>query len=486
MLLAVEISGSQLTIEDVVAVARHHAPVELGPSVEERMRCTRRIVDDAVKRGDRVYGLTTSVGAKTGLELQHRHLAEFNRRILRTHHVGHGPLASEDIVRATMVILLNAMASGSPGVRPELARVIVDALNSRRTVAVHLRGSMGQSDMSSMSDLALGLFEDMDLIPGEGLALVNSSAFSTALGALALADLAALLDSFTLVGALSMEGYAANPSIVTEAALISRPFSGLQTHGRRVRTYLEGSYLWQQGGPRHLQDPLCFRSIPLIHGAAADGLAHARGQVAIELNAAQCNPVVSQRENRLVAAANFDMVSLTMALDFARLAFSPVVTSSTERLAKMTDSFWSGLSAGLVEEDGVGATGFNGVALFHKSITSEARLLTVPLVGELSSSSHSNGNMDRASMAALGGRRAAELVELCRSIAAMELLVAAQAAELRGRTPLGAGTGALFELVRERVPFAQAGHPPPHIEPLLDFVTTELPGFVTEAAEAHA
>lgn len=385
-----------------------------------------------------------------------------------------------------MVILLNAMASGSPGVRPELARVIVDALNSRRTVAVHLRGSMGQSDMSSMSDLALGLFEDMDLIPGEGLALVNSSAFSTALGALALADLAALLDSFTLVGALSMEGYAANPSIVTEAALISRPFSGLQTHGRRVRAYLEGSYLWQQGGPRHLQDPLCFRSIPLIHGAAADGLAHARGQVAIELNAAQCNPVVSQRENRLVAAANFDMVSLTMALDFARLAFSPVVTSSTERLAKMTDSFWSGLSAGLVEEDGVGATGFNGVALFHKSITSEARLLTVPLVGELSSSSHSNGNMDRASMAALGGRRAAELVELCRSIAAMELLVAAQAAELRGRTPLGAGTGALFELVRERVPFAQAGHPPPHIEPLLDFVTTELPGFVTEAAEAHA
>lgn len=385
-----------------------------------------------------------------------------------------------------MVILLNAMASGSPGVRPELARVLVDALNSRRTVAVHLRGSMGQSDMSSMSDLALGLFEDMDLIPGEGLALVNSSAFSTALGALALADLASLLDSFTLVGALSMEGYAANPSIVTETALISRPFSGLQTHGRRVRTYLEGSYLWQQGGPRHLQDPLCFRSIPLIHGAAADGLAHARGQVAIELNAAQCNPVVSQRENRLVAAANFDMVSLTMALDFARLAFSPVVTSSTERLAKMTDSFWSGLSAGLVEEDGVGATGFNGVALFHKSITSEARLLTVPLVGELSSSSHSNGNMDRASMAALGGRRAAELVELCRSIAAMELLVAAQAAELRGRTPLGAGTGALFELVRERVPFAQAGHPPPHIEPLLDFVTTELPGFVTEAAEAHA
>jgi histidine ammonia-lyase len=205
--------------------------------------------------------------------------------------------------------------------------------------------------------------------------------------------------------------------------------------------------------------------------------------LAVELNAAQCNPIVSQRDHALVSVANFDMVSLTMALDIARLAFAPVVTSSTERLSKMVDSFWSGLPGGLIEEDGVGATGFNGVALFHKSITSEARLLTAPLVGELASSSHSNGNMDRASMAALGARRAAELARLGASIVAMELLTASQAVELRGQTPLGETTRKLHDLVRRHVPFAQAGQPPPHVDPLLELVNAGLPGLIDHASE---
>jgi histidine ammonia-lyase len=472
----VKITGTQLTAADVVASARSRADVELAPDVERRMSTSRQIVDDAVERGERVYGLTTSVGAKTGVALRQDQLAEFNRRILLTHSVGHGPLASEESVRATMAILLNAMASGYLGVRPVLAQRLVNAINRRQTVPVHEWGSMGQSDMSSMSDLALGLFAGLDLMPGEGLALINSSAFCTAMSTLALADLTALLDSFTLVSALSMEGYAANPSIVTDAALTSRPFRGVQLHGERLRRYLQGSYLWAADGPRHMQDSLCFRSIPLIHGTAADGLAYANEQLAVEVNAAQCNPIVSLSDRALVAVANFDMVSLTMALDIARLAFAPVVTSSTERLSKMVDSFWSGLAGGLIEEDGVGATGFNGVALFHKSITSEARLLTVPLVGELASSSHSNGNMDRASMAALGARRAAELARLGTSIVAMELLTAAQAVELRGRTPLGEATKKLHDIVRQLVPFSQAGQTPPHVGPLLQLVGAGLKG----------
>jgi histidine ammonia-lyase len=159
-----------------------------------------------------------------------------------------------------------------------------------------------------------------------------------------------------------------------------------------------------------------------------------------------------------------------MALDVARLSFAPLLTSSTERVAKLVDTTWSGLAVGLIEEDGIGAPGFNGVALFHKSITSEARLLTVPLVGELASSSHSNSVMDRASLAALGARRAMELCLLGRSIVAMELMVAAQAAELRARMPLGRRTGALLAFARQAVPFTSAGRTPPNVQPLLDHI----------------
>jgi histidine ammonia-lyase len=182
---------------------------------------------------------------------------------------------------------------------------------------------------------------------------------------------------------------------------------------------------------------------------------------------------VSIESEKLVSVANFDMVALSMALDIARLAFSPVVTSSAERLAKQVDSFWSGLSVGLMEEDGVGLPGFNGIGQFHKSITSEARLLVAPVVTDLPSSSHSNGNMDRVSMAGLAARRAAELATLCRSIFALELMVAAQAVDLRKVTPLGQTTKKLYDLVRKAVPYAGPGDRPPHVGPLLDMLDRE-------------
>jgi histidine ammonia-lyase len=467
------ITGFDLTPRQITLIARHGAKVALSDGTVERMKAARKVVEGIVERAVPVYGVTTSVGAKTGVALDPQQITEFNLRLLLTHNVGHGPVASHEAVRAMMAVLLNSMASGRLGVRPLMAEALVNALNADRKVRVHIWGSMGQSDMSPISDLALDLYAGMDLFAGEALALLNSSALSIGTGALAFEDLAFSLEWSTLVAALSMEGFAANPSIVSEPALRSRPFAGLREHGEKIRHYLEGSYLFKAGGPRHLQDPLSFRSIPLIHGAAADSLAFASRQIETELKSSQNNPIVSIEDNALVSVANFDNVSFSMALDVARLAFAPVVTSSTERLAKNADSFWSGLSVGLIEEDGVGAPGFNGFAQFHKSITSEARLLTGPVVNELASSSHSNGNLDRASMSGLGARRATDLAVLCRSIFAMELLVAAQAVQLRGVAPLGRTTGKLFEFVRRAVPFAAAGQRVPHIAPLLDQLDAE-------------
>lgn len=470
---AIDITGRDLDPATIVRIARHGAKVALGAEALNRIEASRKVVDGIVRRGEKVYGVTSSVGAKTGVMLAPERVAEFNRRLLLTHNMGHGPLASNEAVRAMMAVLLNGMASGYLGVRRVLADRLVEALNTDRRIPVHLWGSMGESDMSPISDLALELYRDHDFAAGEALALLNSSALSLGMGAMAFHDLSRMLDFVTLVGALSMEGFAANPSVVSEAALASRPFDGVLRHGGAIRRYLAGSYITKPGGARHLQDPLSFRSLPLIHGTAADSLAFAGRQIAIELRASQNNPVVAIEQGQLVSVANFDMVALAMALDVARLAMSPVVTSSTERLAKQADSFWSGLSVGLVEEDGVGLPGFNGLAQFHKSITSEARLLAAPVVGELASSSHSNGNLDRASMAGLAARRATDLATLCRSIFAMELLVAAQAVEMRKVSPLGATTGRLFALVREAVPYAGPGQRVPHIKALLDHLDAE-------------
>lgn len=468
--LVIEVTGADLTPNAIVAVARQGGQVRLGASAMDKLARGRMALEAAAARGERIYGVTTSVGPKTSSTISQADAAEFNRRLLHVHNAGHGPLASADIVRATLLVLLNSLASGRTGVRPLVAQVIADAINSNRSIDMHVWGSMGQSDMSSMSDIAIALFGDTELHAGEGLALLNASAMSTAMAALAIVDLDHLLHFSTLVSALSMEGYAANPSIVSKIALESRPLAGLQAHGRAIRHHLDQSYLLLPGGPRNHQDPLCFRSLPMVQGAAHDNLAFSRRQIEIELNASQGNPVFSLEDGGLAAVANFDMVSSCMALDVARLGFAPLLTSSTERVAKLVDITWSGLAAGLIEEDGIGAPGFNGVALFHKSITSEARLLAAPVSGELASSSHSNAVMDRASLAALGARKAADLCRLGRSIVAMELMVAAQAAQLRSRAPLGRGTGKLLAFARQAVPFAAAGQRPPNVQPLLDLI----------------
>lgn len=463
----VTIDGQTLTARQVVEIARFDALVALAPEAMERMHAARRVVEQAVSRGDRIYGVTTSVGAKTGVPLEPASIEEFNRRLLQTHNFGHGPTAPDEIVRAMMVILVNSMASGRLGVRPVLATMLVEALNSRRTFRVHLWGSIGQSDMSPVADLALALYADITLTSGEALALLNSSALSLGTAALAIDDLRRLLNSWTIASALSMEGFAANPSILSPAAIRSRPFEGLRIAAGLIRAQLDGSYILESGGPRHLQDPLCFRSLPITFGNAFDCFAFAEQQISIELNASQNNPIVSIEDDTLVSVANFDMLSLSMALDTVRLALSPVVTSSTERVAKLTDSFWSGLPTGLIEEDSVGLPGFNGLAQFHKSLASEARLLAAPVVTELASSSHSNGNLDRASMATVAARRARETMELCKSLLAMELMVAAQAVEIRKAAPLGASTTKLLNFIRSLVPHAAGRERVPHPNPLL-------------------
>ncbi len=471
----IAITGFELTAADIVQIARDHAPVALSTDAVERMRSARAVVDGAVASGTPVYGVTTSVGAKTGVPLEPQRIAEFNHRLLLTHNVAHGPLAEPQAVRAMMAVLLNAMASGYLGVRPVLAHRLAAALNDDRRFDIHIWGSMGQSDMAPISDLALALYGDMELQAGEALALLNSTALAMGTAALALCDLEHQLDLWSLIGALSMEGFAANPSVLAPAALRSRPFAGLQRHGRRMHTYLQDSYLFQAGGPRFLQDPLAFRSLPLLHGTAADSLDFAGRQFRTELGSSQNNPIVCVEDSALLSVANFDAIALAMALDVARLAFAPVVTSSTERLAKLVDSFWSGTTPGLIAEDGVGLPGFNGLAQFHKSITSEARLLTGPTVQELASSSHSNGNLDRASMAGLAARRTAQLAQLCTSISAMELMVAAQAVDCRGRQPLGRATARLHALVRNAVPFAAAGDRVPFIDPLIACLHANAP-----------
>lgn len=468
--MSIALTGRTLTLEEVVRVARGRESVELAPEAVERMGRTRAVVERALERGDEVYGLTTGVASRKRAHVRADEEAAFNRLMIRSHRVGQGPEVAPEVVRAALVRLVNGLAGGTSGVRPELAQALARALNERDPPAVRLLGSLGQADLALNADLAHGLLADFELAAGESLALLNNNSFGTAFSALALADAERLLGALETAAALDLEAFAASLSIIHPEVAATRPYPGVRRVLERLRSLLEGSYLWAEGAARNLQDPLSFRSVPQVLGATRDALGFALGQLAVELNSSHSNPLVVVEEGRIVSASNVEILPLAAAVDFGRIALAPALTSANERLVKLLQAPISGLPDGLAarpgHEDGLAELGNAGQAL-----TAEARLLAQPVSFELASTTQAEGIEDRVTLAPLGARRLAEMVELGERIVAIELVVAAQAVDLRGAGPLGAGTGLAYELVRDRVPFTGAGEALPHdLEPVRELV----------------
>jgi histidine ammonia-lyase len=471
--MTILIDGGSLTLTQLVRVARGRELVELTPEAVERMRATRAVVERALERGDAVYGLSTGVAERKSVRVADTEQADFNRLLILGHRVGQGRAAPEDVVRAAMLRLANGLAKGTAGVRPELAERVVAALNDGAVPHVRLLGSVGQADLPANADLAHALFEGFPLAAKEGLALLNHNAFSTGLAALAIADAARLLETLEVAGALDLEAFAANLTPLDPAVAESRPYPGLRASLGRLTGLLEGSYLWEEGAARNLQDPLSFRCLPQVHGAARDALAYAEGQLAVELNASQENPLVAGE--RVVSVANFDVLPLAAALDFLRIALAPALTSADERLLKLLQRPHSGLPAGLAAREGLLDDALSEFGVTAQALTAEARLLAQPVSFELASSTKADGIEDRMTMAPLAARRLAELVSLAERVVAIELVVAAQAIDLRGCSPLGDGTLRAYELVRGLVPFTGAGQPPPQdLEPVVELVRAGL------------
>ncbi len=491
--MSVVLSGSVLSVTDVVRVARAGERVELDPEARDRMASARAVVEATLSSGEPVYGLTTGVAERKRVLLDPEERRSFNVRLVHNHRIAQGAPAPADVVRGAMLCLANSYAKGVTGVRPELCEMIISLLNAGFTPLVRTLGSVGQGDLGPMADLAHGLLERSGFVlaENEGLALVNSNAFTTAWASLALADAARLMDVLDVAAALDLEAFGANLTSLHPVIAETRPYPGLVYSLARLRSLLAGSYLWAPGAARFLQDPLTFRCIPQVHGAARDALSYALAVAATEMNSSQANPVVVLAEGRIVSVGNFDIGPLAAALDFARVALAPVVTSANERLVKLLQAPFSGLPAGLAAtgETGAGETGedaLSELAVAGQAITVEARLLAAPVSYELASSVKAEGIEDRTTNAPLSARRLAEMVGLIARVAAIELVVAAQAIDLRRAAGdigadailgpdglgLGRGTGRAYRMVRELVPFIHAGDTLPHdLEPVVGLVT---------------
>ena len=467
---SVVLNGDGLTVDRVLAVARGRAPVELDEAALVRVRAAREVVDRVLASGESVYGLNTGLGSLARHRIELDEISAFSFATVADQVSSYGRPLATDVVRAMMVSRVNGMLKAGVGVRRELIEALVKLLNLGIHPVVRMVGSVGQGDLSEMADIGKVLIgrgwaeyegetmrgeealtraglEAITLGPKEALGLISANGVTMGRGSLVLVDAADLIESLQIAAALTFEAFLANLSIIHPAAARARPHSGMEQSMSRLRELLADSRQWGPGQARNLQDPLSIRCVPQTHGALYDALSVVRGLMEIELNSAADNPLVLVEESAIVSVGNFDVASLAMAFDYLRVGIAHAAQVANERVQKLLWRHFSGLPTGLARRDGP-TGGLRPLGREFAALASESRLLANPVSldfrGQLA-----EGVEDHASMAPLAVSTTSSLVSLVHRLVALELIVAAQAIDLRGGPErLGGGTARAYAVVR--------------------------------------
>ena len=345
----------------------------------------------------------------------------YNRRLLRDHRMATGPDAPREVVRAAMLRLANGFAKGTSGVRPELLARVVDALNAGEIPRVRMLGSAGQSDLGPLADLAYGICGDMPLAAKEGISLINNNSFGTGLAALALADAQRLLDAFTVgcrarLGGLRGQHLPPPPGRRRRAAL-SRHRAAQRAHARAARRLVPVGARRRAQPPGSAHVPQRRRHPRAPSTTVSRSPARSSRSSSTRRTRTRSSP---SHEAVIISVANYEALPLAAALDFARIALVPAISSAMERSIKLLQAPLTGLGTGLQESEAESnECALSEFAWVSQSLMVEARSLAHPLSTETASTSLAEGIEDRITMAPLSARRLSEQVAVAEELLAV-------------------------------------------------------------------
>lgn len=525
------LDGNSLTREQLVAVARQGLRVELDKAQLKRVQRAADFLADKVSCGEPTYGVTTGFGSNADKLLgAHRLrdelpggspdkpegtlLEELQHNLITTHAVCVGKPFAPEVVRAMLVIRINTLMRGHSGIRVETLQALTAMLNAGIVPVVPEKGSVGASgDLAPLSHLAIVLlgggeaFYQAERLPGaealrraglapirlsfkEGLALNNGTAQMLATAALALDDLAYLLDTADLAAAMTLDAFAGRSGALRPEVHALRPHPGQVDAAAHVRDLLDGSTLvdipyhlvprfkpwaaeaWAEpadqaltfdigwdwvpanqrhgreafyarflpfkGGKKHQpQDAYCLRCMPQVHGAVRDAWAQACRVIDIELNAVTDNPLIFPDaegaqfiEEQVISAGHFHGMPLALAMSYVKAAIPVLASISERRLNKLVDPATNdGLPAFLTgNEDGTDS-GFMIVQYTAAALVNDLATRAHP--ASVYSVPTSANAEDHVSMGANEARHVLEMVEDLSHVLALELYTAAQALDYR-------------------------------------------------------
>jgi histidine ammonia-lyase len=505
----VTIDVGAATMEEVVAVARDGAAVQLSHGALEAIDAGRAAIDALIEDESPHYGVSTGFGALATRYIPRDRRALLQQSLIRSHAASSGDEVEREVVRALMLLRLSTLATGRTGVRRETATTYAALLSAGITPTVYEYGSLGCSgDLAPLAHCALALMGEgsvrdaagrerpaaealrdagiapVQLAEKEGLALINGTDGMLGMLVLAIHDLRMLLTTADITAAMSVEALLGTDAVFGADLQELRPQPGQAASAANIRALLAGSpIVASHRGPEdtRVQDAYSLRCAPAVAGAARDTVAHATLVAERELRAAIDNPVVTA-DGRVASNGNFHGAPLAYVLDFLAIAVADVAGIAERRTDRFLDPSRSyGLPPFLAADPGVDS-GLMIAQYTQAAIVSELKRLAVP--ASVDSIPSSAMQEDHVSMGWSAGRKLRRAIDgLCR-VLAIELLTAARGLELRAPLRSAPATGAVLARVRSDV----AGAGPdrflaPEIQAIVQLVGS---GQVVAAAETAA
>ena len=478
---SLEISGQTLTLLDIEHVAYDGQQIRLSKPACTVIDGAALFVAEQARSGRAVYGVTTGFGANRDTTIDPAEAETLQENLLVSHACGVGAPFPTEVVRAMLLLRTNALMHGFSGIRSSTLQTLAEMLNRGVHPVVPEFGSVGASgDLCPLAHMCLPLIGQGEaewkgeILPGgeamkraglqplrltfkEGLALLNGTQAMTALGIIACRRLRGLLDIADAAAALSLESVAGRSGALDSRLHALRRRRGQIDAARNVRILVEGSELLDApegtipGKQEYVQDSYCLRCAPQVHGAARDVCSHVQDVLVNEANAVTDNPLVFTDTEEMISGGNFHGAPVAMALDYLKVAISEIGNISERRSAKLVDkAFNEGLPAFLVYRPGLNS-GHMIPQYVAAALVSECKVLAHP--SSVDSIPTSANMEDHVSMGCHAGRHALLMIGYAEQIVSIELMIAAQALDLRAPAKPGHGSREVLAAIREVVPF---------------------------------
>ena len=465
------VGAEPLGIADVVAVARHAAPVELGPAALDAVRATRATIEALA--GDSVahYGVSTGFGALATRHIPVGLRAQLQRSLIRSHAAGAGPEVEREVVRALMLLRIATLATGRTGVRDSTLETYVAILNAGITPVVHEYGSLGCSgDLAPLSHCALALMGEgpvrdahgtlmeagealaaagitpVELAEKEGLALINGTDGMLGMLCLAITDLRMLVTTADISAAMSVEGLLGTDDVLAADLHALRPQPGQARSAHNMRMVLSDSPIRDSHRDpeacTRVQDAYSLRCAPQVAGGLRDTVDHAARVAGWELASAIDNPVVTP-DGRVESNGNFHGAPVAYVLDFLAIVAADLASISERRTDRFLDKARShGLPPFLAHDPGVDS-GLMIAQYTQAAMVSEMKRLAVP--ASVDSIPSSAMQEDHVSMGWSAARKLRRSVDALSRVLAIELVVASRGIQLRAPLAPAPATKAVID-----------------------------------------